>query len=183
MERKTLLVAGLVVATGVVLTIYGVVDPSRKAQAMERQQNTAIDRGIENYATLCFPCHGTDGKGAVVPGSDPPRVAPQLNRDQFANSYAGDPDEFKKTYDLVEKTIIRGRPGTPMPAWGQSDGGTLNVEQIAELATFITHADAGLGPVRRRDAERRADRRAGNLHHPRLEVGPLRGQRGRRAGH
>jgi mono/diheme cytochrome c family protein len=26
-----------------------------------------------------------------------------------------------------------------MPAWGQSDGGTLNVEQIAELATFITH--------------------------------------------
>jgi mono/diheme cytochrome c family protein len=138
MERKTLLVAGLVILTGLVLTVYGFVDPSRKAAAKERQENTAIDRGIESYATLCFPCHGTDGKGAQVPNVDPPRITPQLNRAQFADSYKGDPDEFKKTYDLVEKTITRGRPGTPMPAWGQSDGGTLNVEQIVELATFIT---------------------------------------------
>ena len=139
MERKVLLATGMTIAIGLVLTVYGFVDPIRQANARERQENTSIERGIESYATLCFPCHGTDGKGAVVPNSDPPRVTPQLNRPQFADSWKADPDEAKKEYDLVEKTITRGRPGTPMPPWGQSDGGTLNNEQISELATFITH--------------------------------------------
>ena len=28
-----------------------------------------------------------------------------------------------------------------MPAWGQTDGGTLNQEQISELALMITNGD------------------------------------------
>jgi mono/diheme cytochrome c family protein len=139
MERKVLVATGMVVTIGLLLTIYGVFDPIRQANARERQLTTSIDRGVETYATLCFGCHGTDGKSAVVPGTDPPRVTPQLNRPQFADSYMADPDEMKSVRDLVEKTITRGRPGTPMPAWGQSDGGTLNVEQINELVEFITH--------------------------------------------
>jgi mono/diheme cytochrome c family protein len=139
MERKVLLSTGMIIAIGAVLTIYGLVDPGRQAGAKERQLDTSIKRGAEQYATLCYGCHGEDGKGAVVPGSDPPRVAPQLNRDQFAESWRSDPDEFKKTFDLVYKTIQRGRPGTPMPAWGQTDGGTLNQEQVYELASLVTH--------------------------------------------
>ena len=139
MERKVLLATGMIIATGVVLTVYTFFDPIRQANAKERQENTSIERGVESFATLCYPCHGTDGKGAVVPASNPPRVTPQLNRPQFADSWQADPDEAKKEFDLVQKTITRGRPGTPMPAWGQSDGGTLNDEQIFELATFITH--------------------------------------------
>lgn len=138
MERKVLVATGMIVATGLILTVYGFVDPLRQANAKERQLETSIRRGVEQYATLCYTCHSEDGKGAVVPGSDPPRIAPQLNRDQF---WAKDPDEAKKQYELVYKTIQRGRPGTPMPAWGQSDGGTLNQEQIYELAMMITHGD------------------------------------------
>jgi mono/diheme cytochrome c family protein len=137
-ERKALLVTGLVIATGLTLTVYSFVDTSRQAQARERQLDTSIHRAEDNYTTLCMSCHGEDGKGAVVPGSDPPRVAPQLNREQF---WAKDPDEAKKQYDLVYKTIQRGRPGTPMPAWGQTDGGTLNQEQVAELTLMIVHGD------------------------------------------
>jgi mono/diheme cytochrome c family protein len=144
MERKVLLATGMILATGALLTIYGFVDPMRQAAATERQLETSIKRGAENYATLCMSCHGTDGKGAVVPGTDPPRVGPQLNREQFANAWQGDPDELKKTYDLVYKTIQRGRPGTPMPAWGQTDGGTLNQEQILELAQMIVHGSKHL---------------------------------------
>ena len=139
MERKVLLSTGMIIAIGALLTIYGFVDPGRQAGAKERQLDTSIKRGAEQYATLCYSCHGEDGKGAVVPGSDPPRVAPQLNRDQFADAWRSDPDEFKKTTDLVYKTIQRGRPGTPMPAWGQTDGGTLNQEQVYELAALVTH--------------------------------------------
>jgi mono/diheme cytochrome c family protein len=138
MERKVLLSTGMVLATGVLLTIYGFWDPIRQAGAKERQLDTSISRGVENFTTLCYSCHGEDGKGAVVPDSDPPRVAPQLNRDQF---WTKDPDEAKKQYDLVYKTIQRGRPGTPMPAWGQTDGGTLNQEQIHELASMIVNGD------------------------------------------
>ena len=138
MERKVLLATGMIIATGLVLTIYGMVDDSRQARAMERQLDTSIKRGVEQYATLCYSCHGIDGRGAVVPDTDPPRLAPQLNREQF---WSDDPDEAKRQYDLVYKTIQRGRPGTPMPAWGQTDGGTLNQEQLYELTVLIIHGD------------------------------------------
>lgn len=137
-ERKALLATGMIIATGLLLTIYGFVDPIRQAGAKERQVDIAIERGIESYALRCAGCHGEDGKGAVVPGSEPKRVAPQLNREQF---WADDPDEAKRQYELVYKTIQRGRPGTPMPPWGQGEGGTLNQEEIYELAIMITHGD------------------------------------------
>jgi mono/diheme cytochrome c family protein len=143
MERKVLLATGMVLAIGLILTVYGFVDPMRQASAKERQLDTSIERGATNYATLCYSCHGQDGLGAVVPGTqdtDSPRPAPALNRPQFADAWkASDPDEFKAVYDLVHKTIQRGRPGTPMPPWGLGDGGTLNQEQVYELASMITH--------------------------------------------
>src|SRR5215216_648721 len=138
MERKVLLATGMTIAIGLVLTIYGFFDPIRQASARERQLDTSIERAAHTYGTLCYSCHGEEGKGAVVPASDPPRITPQLNREQF---WAKDPDEAKKQFDLVYKTIQRGRPGTPMPAWGQTDGGTLNQEQIYELAAMITNGD------------------------------------------
>lgn len=140
MERKLLLVTGMVLFTGVFLTGYGFWDPIRQAQAQERQLNTSIQRGAENYATLCYGCHGTDGKGAVVPGSEPKRVTPQLNREQLWVTQAQDPDAYKANYELVNKTIHRGRGGI-MPAWGQQDGGALNDEQIYELTMMILHGN------------------------------------------
>lgn len=140
MERKLLLVTGMIIFTGVFLTAYGFWDPIRQAQAQERQLNTSIHRGVENYATLCYSCHGVDGKGAVVPGVEPKRVAPQLNREQFWISEDEDPDAYKANYELVNKTIHRGR-GEIMPAWGQQDGGTLNDEQVYELTMMILHGD------------------------------------------
>lgn len=137
-ERKALMATGMIIVTGLLLTIYGFVDTSRQAGAKERQVDIAIERGIESYALRCFGCHGEDGKGAVVAGTEPKRVAPQLNREPF---WADDPDEAKRQYELVYKTIQRGRPGTPMPPWGQGEGGTLNQEELYELAIMITNGD------------------------------------------
>jgi cytochrome c len=69
------------------------------------------------------------------------RLAPPLNRPDLRPT---DADERKKTYDFLFKTIQRGRPGTPMPAWGQSDGGTLLDEHINELALMILNGDKEL---------------------------------------
>jgi mono/diheme cytochrome c family protein len=115
----------------------------RQLAARERQQADSIRRGVASYATLCYPCHGASGEGAVVPGVEPPRVAPPLNRPDF-QVLAQDADEQRRVYDLISKTIHRGRPNTPMPAWGRLDGGTLLDEQIHELTLMIMNGNRTL---------------------------------------
>ena len=138
MERKVAVILALMLLSALALTGYGFWEPIRQAQAADRQENISIVRGIENYTTLCISCHGIDGLGAVVPGTDPPRVAPQLNREDLRPK---DPDAYEEAYELVYKTIQRGRPGTPMPAWGRQDGGSLLDEQIHELTLMIVKGD------------------------------------------
>lgn len=138
MERKVAVCLGLMLASGLALVGYGFWEPIRQANAADRQEKVSILRGVDNYTTLCIQCHGVDGLGAVVPGSSPPRVAPQLNRDDLRPK---DSDEYKKQYDFVYKTLQRGRPGTPMPAWGRQDGGSLLDEQIHELTLMIVKGD------------------------------------------
>ena len=138
MERKVVVILGIMILSGLLLVAYGFWEPIRQARAAERQENVSIERGIELYTTLCMSCHGVDGLGAVVPGTDPPRVAPQLNRSDFQPK---DPDEYKERYNFIYKTIQRGRPGTPMPPWGREDGGTLLNEQIHELTLMILKGD------------------------------------------
>lgn len=138
MERKIVAIVGMTAAMALVFMGYGFREDNRQANASEAQLDISIGRGVTNFSSLCFPCHGEKGQGAVVPDVTPLRLAPPLNRPDLRPT---DPDEAKKAYDLVFKTIQRGRPGTPMPAWGQSDGGTLLDEHIVELALMITHGD------------------------------------------
>jgi cytochrome c1 len=134
MERKIAVTFAMIVAMIVLFLAYGFKEPARQADAAIVQQNISIGRGIDTFTTLCFTCHGEKGQGAVVPGSEPERVAPPLDRPDFRPT---DPDEQKKTFDTLFKTISRGRPGTPMPAWGKADGGALQDESINELVLMI----------------------------------------------
>jgi mono/diheme cytochrome c family protein len=137
MERKVVATLGMMILSGILLTGYSFVEPRRQVEALERQERIAITRGVEQYTSLCISCHGIDGQGAVVPGQDPPMVAPQLNRDDMRPK---DAEAFKERYDYVVKTLHRGK-GLIMPAWGRTDGGSLSDEQIHELALFITKGD------------------------------------------
>ncbi|HEX9439896.1 MAG TPA: hypothetical protein VF909_09450, partial [Roseiflexaceae bacterium] len=67
MERKVQLVLGMLIGMGVLLLLYGVLEPVRQAAAQDRQETLAIERAINNYTTLCVGCHGVDGLGAMVP--------------------------------------------------------------------------------------------------------------------
>src|SRR5918912_354030 len=138
MERKIIAIVAMLAAMALLFLGYGFREPARQVQASEAQLDTSIGRGITNFTTLCFGCHGEKGQGAVVPDSNPIRLAPQLNRPDLRPT---DPDDRKKEYDFIFKTIQRGRPGAPMPAWGQTDGGTLLDEQINELALMILNGD------------------------------------------
>src|SRR5688572_4340872 len=137
MERKVVATLSLLIVAGLLLLGYAILESSRQEEALRRQEATSISRGIETYTTLCMGCHGVDGTGAVVPGTNPPLVAPALNRPDLRPD-PNDKDAYTAQYNFVSKTIHRGRVGTPMPAWGRSDGGSLLDEQIHELTLLIT---------------------------------------------
>jgi mono/diheme cytochrome c family protein len=137
MERKVIAILGLLIVSGLLLTGYSFVEPMRQTAAGDRRETIAIERGIDTYTTLCMGCHGVDGKSAVVPGTNPEVVTPQLNREDMRPT---DPDAYKERYNYVTKTISRGK-GDIMPHWGRSEGGPLLDEQIHELALLITKGD------------------------------------------
>jgi cytochrome c1 len=141
MERKIVIIVGMIAASALLFLGYGFREPVRQVDAQAAQTNISIGRGIDSFTSLCFPCHGEKGQGAIVPDVQPLRLAPPLNRPDLQVDATTDPDGYKKTYDFLFKTIQRGRPGTPMPAWGQSDGGTLLDEQINELVLMIINGN------------------------------------------
>jgi mono/diheme cytochrome c family protein len=82
----------------------------------------------------CINCHGAEGAGGLVPNGwvDPvtgERVqyrAPPLN-----NVFTRWDDE------VVQFTIERGRPGTPMPAWGVEYGGSMTDQMVNDVMTWL----------------------------------------------
>ena len=111
---------------------YGFREPARQS-AGEQQ----LDSLVAASKTRCrLPCHGErPGRGRPT---TPLRLAPALNRPDLRPTGQ---DERSKEYDFIFKTIQRGRPGTPMPTWGQIDGGTLLDEHINELTLMILNGD------------------------------------------
>src|SRR5919202_1925802 len=80
MERKIIVVVAMIAALGLLFLGYGFREPARQVSAQEQQLDISIGRGITNYSSLCFPCHGEKGQGAVVPDWPTLRLAPPLNR-------------------------------------------------------------------------------------------------------
>src|ERR1700686_5385781 len=138
MERKIIAIVAMIAAMALLFLGYGFREPARQVVAAESQLDTSIGRGITTFTSLCFPCHGEKGQGAVVPDVTPLRLAPQLDRPDLRPT---EPDLRAKEYDFIFKTIQRGRPGTPMPTWGQIDGGPLLDEHINELTLMILNGD------------------------------------------
>src|SRR5213596_577022 len=109
---------------------------SLRAAAADKQMETSIQRGKNLFANFCYPCHGklglgngeNDATGKPLPGK-PLNVA--------ANKYdtlKEDPSALKTREDFLRLTITRGKanpaPSYSMPAWGSSEGGPFNPEQV-----------------------------------------------------
>lgn len=75
-----------------------------------------------NYTRLCAPCHADDGTGYRADH------APSLVNPTFLES-ASD--------ELLRRSILFGRPGTSMAAYGKALGGPLDDAAIAGLVAWI----------------------------------------------
>lgn len=90
--------------------------PNPKDQPKLPDQVVAFD---QLYRTNCAGCHGPDGKQGP---------APPLNDPVFRTLVPA---------AEVERTITYGRPGTPMPPFAKSQGGTLTAAQLQILVNEI----------------------------------------------
>jgi mono/diheme cytochrome c family protein len=127
-----ILVVFLSVLAGAAYTLW---DPRRASEATDEQLEKTIDRGSYLFSQNCAACHGDAGEGGAA--ANRLREAPVLT---VLSKYAAeDYDEtaFANDYRFYYYTIVCGRLGRFMPAWGQTQGGPLNDEQIKQLTTFI----------------------------------------------
>ncbi len=114
-----------------------------RGAATEHQLRLDVRRGKEVYASLCYDCHGRDGKGGVNPEG---QTLPGLPLNISGNKYATmkeDPAALGARRRLIEQTIERGRhfdpPRYSMPAWARSEGGQLSQWQVKQAADFIMY--------------------------------------------
>lgn len=135
-----LLVFGSIFATGA----YTLWDPSRQDDAEAKQTKHALERGAWLYSQNCRTCHGDSGEGGSA--ANRLRIAPPLNRPdlQGRQELEGEVDSaaYTQAYKLVVNTLTCGRVGRAMPVWAQSQGGTMNDEQLRQLTLFITDGSA-----------------------------------------
>lgn len=104
------------------LPAYWATESGRQEAARQRLQAEAMTRGAKLYISNCAVCHGPAGEG---------KIGPALKDNPLDES-------------ALRKIIIRGVPGTAMPAFGEEDGGPLKRHQIEDLVTFIRNWNQSL---------------------------------------
>lgn len=121
-----------------VIGVYTIWDPFRSVDAEDAQLEKSADFGAQLFERNCRLCHGDRGEGPPTAGRLD--AALPLNTDELQGIENGVLDLSKKdtAYKRITNTIMCGRVGTQMPTWGASQGGTLNDEQIKQLAVLIT---------------------------------------------
>jgi mono/diheme cytochrome c family protein len=118
---------------------------SLRAAAVERQLEHSIERGKNLYANFCFDCHGKQGLGNAENGADgAPLPGKPLNNPAFKyETLKADPAKPKVAEDFLRLRITRGKENVPpafsMPAWGESEGGPLNKEQVGQAINLIMY--------------------------------------------
>lgn len=87
-----------------------------------RAVSAQVVRGRAHYARYCALCHGRRAEGYAADHANA-----LGNRDFLAVAS----DEF------LRAAITHGRPGTPMSAWGRSNGGPLEPRQVDDIVAFL----------------------------------------------
>lgn len=143
LERVQLLGVLFLAIIAVGLPLYWVFEPHRQAGAVENIADIRADEwGAHLFAPTaeggfdCAGCHGPGGVGGVAQSTitDPVTgevrvvnfIAPALNNITYRYSDAE-----------ITKTIVYGRPGTPMAGWGAAGGGPMTTQNIETLVEYI----------------------------------------------
>lgn len=83
---------------------------------------SAVARGQADYQIYCAVCHGEQGEGYAADN---------------ANALAHPAFLAVATDEFLKSAIVRGRPGTPMSAWGVEWGGPLDDASADDLVAYL----------------------------------------------
>lgn len=154
----------LTLLLGIVLAVVFVTEPIRQKAAFEHWEERAIKNGSKIYGPTsdengkeikgaygCQNCHGADGVGGVAAYTvtdaegNTKKVqwsAPALNTvtSQFS-------DESLRTI------LVYGRPGSPMPAWGEAGGGSMTPQDIEDTIAYLKKINIGEEEAKKKNGE------------------------------
>jgi mono/diheme cytochrome c family protein len=151
---KYLMVALVLLAiVGIGLPLYWLKEPGRQVGAESGFDKRAVERGrilfLPTTSTEhglhfgCGGCHGPTGEG----GSAAYTLTDSLGRQRVVSWKAPalnsvrarypKPENAETGHDELRKTIVYGRPNTPMPAWGVEGGGPMNAQQVDDLVAYV----------------------------------------------
>jgi cytochrome c oxidase cbb3-type subunit III len=88
----------------------------------------SLETAEEDYLTYCAICHAADGSGYTADNAN------ALSHPAFLAT---------ATDELLRTSIVRGRPGTPMSAWGEALGGPLSDARVEGLVAYMRSWQVG----------------------------------------
>ena len=110
---------GIMLAMALVFPVYRFFEPSNREADREAQLGFLAEQGESLFSANCTSCHGIDGAGGI---------APALNAKQFLEA---------ATDEQIDALIAVGVPGSQMGAYSLDFGGSLTLEQIEAITTYI----------------------------------------------
>jgi len=140
----------LTVVSAVGLPAYWVKEANRQTDAVKGFDKRSVLRGQGLFEPTdspkegahfgCATCHGADGGGGVAKYS----ITDVLGRTEQVQwkAPAVNTVAYRYSTQQIRQTLVYGRAGTPMPAWGTKGGGPMNDQQIDDLVHYL-QATAG----------------------------------------
>ncbi|NNC91877.1 MAG: c-type cytochrome [Acidimicrobiia bacterium] len=109
----------IMLAMALIFPVYRFFEPSNREADREAQLGFLAEQGADLFSDNCTACHGIDGMGGT---------APALNSMQFLEA-ASD--------EQISALISVGVPGSQMSAYSLDFGGSLTLEQIEAITTYL----------------------------------------------
>lgn len=129
----------------IVLPLYWLTEPGRKANAVKGFDQTFINTGAELYGSNtpdnpdglgCADCHGADGGGGVAGYTITDADGRFLEQVSWKTP-ALDTAALRFNRAELRDVITYGRPFSPMAGWGEAGGGSENVQSIENIISFL----------------------------------------------
>jgi mono/diheme cytochrome c family protein len=128
----------------IILAVAALFEPARLEATTDAFLGRQVEKGASLFSQNCVECHGVDGLAQQCidyAGEEKGCVGLPLNH---AALLCGEPSErmlqvgWKSSKaNFINQTISAGRPGTLMPTWSQSFGGSLEDHEVEQLTNYI----------------------------------------------
>jgi len=121
----------------VFVPVYWVAEQNRIQDAEAGQFTSSVAEGEDLYQANCAECHGSAALGGAAPHPyEEGETWPSPNLRNIVTRYEEN-ENVDDVRDLLTTTLERGRPGTPMPAYGRAYQGPFTDTEIRAVVDWI----------------------------------------------